>query len=54
MDYSTWHGNIVKTCFNIESPAGEHVGIRMVGVFGGDLAIDAVLVALDGITVRIT
>ena len=45
---------IVKPCFKIEPPAGEHVGIGMVGVFGGDLAIDGVLVALDGIAVRIT
>ena len=45
---------IVKTCFKIESPAGEHIRIGMVGVFSGNPAIDAVLVALDGITVRIT
>jgi hypothetical protein len=56
---------IVKTCFNIKSSAGEHVGIGVVGarlprglsvgqVFGRHLPVGAVLVALDAIAVRIT
>ena len=44
---------IVKANFDIEPAAGEHVGIWMVGVFCGHLAVDAVLVGLDGIAAAI-
>ena len=35
------------------APSGEHVGVRVVGVLDGYLAIDGVLVGLDGISRRI-
>jgi len=35
------------------TPTGEHVGVGVVGVFDGDLAIDEVFAGLDGIARRI-
>ena len=44
---------IVKTYFYVEAPSGEHVGVGVVDVFYGDLAVDGVLVGLDGIAGRV-
>jgi len=44
---------VVKACFDVESSAGEHVGIGVVDVFYGGLAVDGVFVGLDGVAGRV-
>ena len=44
---------VVQAYFYVESSAGEHVGVGVVDVFYGDLAVDGVFVCLDGIAGRV-
>jgi len=44
---------VVKAYFYFESSAGEHVGVGVVDVFYGDLAVDGVFVGLDGVAGRV-
>ena len=44
---------VVKTYFYIEPAAGEHVGVGVVDVFYGGLAVDGVFVGLDGVAGRV-
>jgi hypothetical protein len=44
---------VIKTYFYVESSAGEHVGIGVVDVFYGDLAVNRVFVSLDGVAGRV-
>ena len=46
----TTHCPANKADFDIVAHAGEHVGIRVVGVLDGHFAIDGVFVGLDGIS----
>jgi hypothetical protein len=44
---------VVKAYFYIETDAGEYVGVGVVYVFDGDLAVNGVFVGLDGIAGRV-
>ena len=40
---------VVESGVGVEAAAGEEEGVGMIGIGGGDLAVDAVLVELDGV-----